>query len=151
MQLHANCVALGDIAVLISGESGVGKTTLCLELISKSFQLVADDRTNVHLKGGMIQASAPEELAGLIELPHIGIVKTAYRKTASVICEIELVDSVERLPEVYCKHYFDTELPQYTLPKHNPANASAVHFILRHYAENGELPLVSVANHPQQD
>ena len=55
--------------MLIVGPSGSGKSDLVLRLVSRGFDLVADDQ--VDLRNGF--ASAPPELAGLLEVRGLGI------------------------------------------------------------------------------
>ena len=43
--LHASCVAIGDLAVLIQGHSGAGKSDLALRLVDRGAKLVSDDYT----------------------------------------------------------------------------------------------------------
>ncbi len=50
--LHASCVVRDDRALLISGPSTFGKTTLALRLVDRGFRLVADDVTVVERATG---------------------------------------------------------------------------------------------------
>ena len=43
-QVHASAVALGERALLITGESGTGKTTLALEMLALGASLIGDDQ-----------------------------------------------------------------------------------------------------------
>lgn len=68
MLIHACAISLHDQGVLIMGESGSGKSTLCLELIDRGAALVADDQVLLHVKHNRLHATAPDILAGIIEL-----------------------------------------------------------------------------------
>lgn len=41
--VHASCVAVGDKGVLISGDTGVGKSTLCITLLREGCKYLSDD------------------------------------------------------------------------------------------------------------
>lgn len=103
--VHATCVAFGDIGILLRGPSGAGKSDLALRLIEVGAALVADDRVRLAADGGVLQASAPPELAGLLELRGIGLVKLPNLTQASIYLVADLVPSgaPARLPaEDWC-------------------------------------------------
>jgi hypothetical protein len=50
--LHASCVIRGNRALLISGPSTYGKTTIALRLVDRGFRLVADDVTVINRDDG---------------------------------------------------------------------------------------------------
>ncbi|MFT8808383.1 HPr kinase/phosphorylase [Gluconobacter sp.] len=93
--VHASCVAWKGEGVLISGSSGSGKSELALRLMDAGFDLVADDR--VLLQG--IIASAPERIAGLIEVRGVGILRTPFVIKAPVRLRVCLGEGQPRLPE----------------------------------------------------
>jgi HPr kinase/phosphorylase len=82
--LHATCVALGDKGVLLLGPPGSGKSDLALRLIDRpgcgigagdiAARLVADDQVVLTRDGDGLIASAPDNLAGLLEIRGLGIV-----------------------------------------------------------------------------
>jgi HPr kinase/phosphorylase len=78
MQIHASCVARAGAAVLLTGQPGCGKSDLALRLLELGFTLVADDRVDVRDQ----IASAPEPLAGLLEIRGVGIVRLDYAAAA---------------------------------------------------------------------
>ncbi len=79
--------------MLLLGPSGSGKSDLLLRLLDRGFALVADDR--VELSHGM--ASAPEALAGLLEVRGLGVVRLPHVSSARVALAVELRVG-ERLP-----------------------------------------------------
>lgn len=50
--LFASCVAIDGKALLFTGNGGVGKTTLCMELIKQGATYIGDDLVLVYLDGG---------------------------------------------------------------------------------------------------
>lgn len=97
--LHASCVAIGDVAVLIAGPSGSGKSDLALRLIDRGATLVSDDYTILRRDGTMLFASAPDTIAGKIEVRGIGIVAMPIVTNLPVALLVELDAEVTRLPE----------------------------------------------------
>lgn len=83
--LHqASCVAIGADgaarAVLIEGPPGCGKSSLALALIDRGARLVGDDGvrlTQMGLPGmvGRLIASPPPNIAGLLEIRNVGLVR----------------------------------------------------------------------------
>ncbi|MAH83045.1 MAG: hypothetical protein CBB68_00850 [Rhodospirillaceae bacterium TMED8] len=99
-QLHATCIAHDGYGVLFRGPSGSGKSDLALRLIEAGWELVADDRVNLRLLNGLIIATAPSELMGLIEVRGIGILRVNSVKEVplKIVCELVTPAEIERLP-----------------------------------------------------
>ena len=101
MLVHATCVELFGLGVLLRGPSGSGKSDLALRLIDGGARLVADDQVVLTAGAGGIQAAAPTQIAGRIEVRGVGIVEVATIDTAPVVLVVELVApaDVPRLPD----------------------------------------------------
>lgn len=99
--IHASCVALAGRAVLIRGPSGSGKSDLALRLIDEGAILVADDQVELAREDDRLLASAPQRIAGLIEVRGIGLVCMPWLERVPVALIVDLVTGaeVERLPE----------------------------------------------------
>lgn len=99
--LHATCIAIGPHGVLLRGGSGSGKSDLALRLIEEGAMLVADDQVTLRVRGGRLEASPPQAIAGLIEVRGFGIVRLPYRAPVTVVLVATLVERAEvpRLPE----------------------------------------------------
>lgn len=93
-RLHGSCVSRHDDAILLVGPSGSGKSDLVLRLLSRGFELVADDQVDV--TGGV--ASCPAELGGLLEVRGLGIVRLPFRQQARLVLIIDLTRRSDRLP-----------------------------------------------------
>jgi len=100
-QVHATCVEIDGVGVLLRGASGSGKSDLALRLIDGGARLVADDRTDLAVEGGRLFASCPAPLAGRIEARGVGIGPVPSQPRAWVRLAVDLVapEAVERLPE----------------------------------------------------
>ena len=118
MILHAGCVARrgarGWAAVLITGPSGAGKSDLALRLITRGWRLVADDRTRVWGSGGVLYATAPEVLSGLVEARGLGICTLPPRWIAPVRLAAACLppaQGAERLPDDAIAQFAGVRLP----------------------------------------
>lgn len=98
VNIHASCVALGTAGVLLLGKSGAGKSDLALRLIDEGAVLVADDRTILFAKKGLLQARAPDSIRGLLEIRGLGIVTLKSRANVKVSLVVHLGREDERLP-----------------------------------------------------
>jgi len=96
---HAVLVDVFGVGVLITGESGVGKSECALELIKRGHLLVADDVVDIARVGSRLRGEAPEIVRELMELRGIGIVniKSIFgigavlrRKTIDMVINLEL-------------------------------------------------------------
>lgn len=72
--LHGVLMEIHSIGVLITGESGLGKSELAMELISRGHRLVADDAPEfTQIAPDVLDGTCPEMLQDLLEVRGIGI------------------------------------------------------------------------------
>lgn len=117
VNIHASCVAIGDVGVLLRGPPGSGKSDLALRLIDGGAELVADDRVDLHRSGDRLIATSPPLLAGLIEAAGIGPIRIANRSSVTVGLMVDLVpgSAVERLPEPASETLHGIKLARFSL------------------------------------
>ena len=108
--VHGSCVASGNQAVLLRGAPGIGKSDLSLRLIDSlglgvsqqnhRFKLVSDDQVVLTRIGDSVYASAPETIAGKLEIRGIGLVELVYRKKAKLVLVVDLTSAneIDRMP-----------------------------------------------------
>ena len=97
--IHVSSVAINGRAVLIGGRSGAGKSDLALRLIDRGAVLVSDDYTFVRRVRGQALASAPERIAGKIEVRGVGIMELPRSQEVMVSLYVDLSGEPVRLPE----------------------------------------------------
>jgi len=102
--IHGSAILLGERSILVRGASGAGKSTLVLELLSADphrARLVADDRVVVTAAHGRLLADVPGEIAGLIEMRGVGLVRRPWVAPVVVHLVVDLlgVEGCPRLPE----------------------------------------------------
>jgi serine kinase of HPr protein (carbohydrate metabolism regulator) len=112
-QIHATCVELNGIGIVLRGPSGSGKSDLALRLIDNGARLVADDRINLTVEGGSLFASPPPQIAGRLEVRGIGIVPMPHTARVRVGMVVDLVapQEVERVPDPARCEYLGIGLP----------------------------------------
>ena len=72
--MHGVFMDILGLGVLITGDSGIGKSELGLELISRGNGLVADDVVDLHrVNPNRIEGSCPDLLQNLLEIRGIGL------------------------------------------------------------------------------
>ncbi len=83
--MHGVFMDVLGVGVLITGESGLGKSELGLELISRNHGLVADDAVEFsRIAPNMIEGRCPPLLRNLLEVRGLGLldIKTIFGETA---------------------------------------------------------------------
>lgn len=97
--LHGVLVDVFGVGVLITGESGVGKSEAALELVKRGHQLVADDVVDVcKVNDKRLTGESPETVRHFMEIRGIGIIdiKAMYGVGAVLMSKsIDLVIHLE--------------------------------------------------------
>ena len=71
---HGTLLEVYGEGVMITGESGVGKSEVAMELIMRGHRLVADDAVELRRVSDQLIGTAPEMIRHLIELRGIGVI-----------------------------------------------------------------------------
>jgi HPr kinase/phosphorylase len=85
IEMHGVFMDVLGLGVLITGESGVGKSELGLELISRGHGLVADDVVEVsRIAANTVEGRCPPMLKDFIEVRGLGLlnIRTIFGETA---------------------------------------------------------------------
>ena len=130
IKVHGILLDIYGMGTLIIGKSGVGKSEIALELITRGHQLIADDCVQIYQKEvGVLIGEAPENLKRFLEVRGIGIIDvislygaSSFRDNKKIRLVVELKkwdehDHYDRLglDTKYTK-YFDTEIPIISVP-----------------------------------
>ena len=138
--LHGVLVDVYGMGVLITGESGVGKSEAALELVRRGHQLVADDVVDIcRVNDNRLVGESPETVRHFMEIRGIGIIdiKAMYGISAVLMSKsIDLVIHLEAWKEK--KAYdrlglsddfttiMDVRVPQLVLPVQPGRNLAVV-------------------------
>ncbi|KAF7600822.1 MAG: HPr kinase/phosphorylase [Candidatus Dactylopiibacterium carminicum] len=85
VSLHGVFMDVLGVGVLITGDSGAGKSELALELISRGHGLVADDVVEIsRVAANVLEGRCPEMLKDFLEVRGLGIlnIRTIFGETA---------------------------------------------------------------------
>lgn len=139
-QLHGVLVDIYGVGVLITGNSGIGKSETALELVKRGHRLVADDHVIIRQTAdNILIGNAPDLIRYLLEIRGVGIINVmtlfgagAVRdfKKISIVCRLESWDQNKQydrlgLDEEKMK-IIDTSLPQITIPVRPGRNLAVI-------------------------
>ncbi len=98
--IHGVLVDVYGEGVLITGESGIGKSEAALELIKRGHRLVADDAVEIKkVSDDTLVGSAPEVTRHMIELRGIGIINVQELFGVESVKNTQNIDLVINLEE----------------------------------------------------
>ncbi len=100
ISIHGVLVDVYGEGVLITGESGIGKSEAALELIKRGHRLVTDDVVEIRkVSDDTLIGSAPDITKHFIELRGIGIVDVKTLFGVSAVKDTQSIDLVIRLED----------------------------------------------------
>ncbi|HEY0310649.1 MAG TPA: HPr(Ser) kinase/phosphatase [Luteimonas sp.] len=131
--LHGVFMEIYSIGVLVTGESGSGKSELALELITRGHRLVADDAPEfTQIAPDVLDGTCPELLQDLLEVRGLGVLNiremfgdTAVKRNKYLRLIVHLTppmatpsaNGIERLTgDLGTRRVLDLDVPTVTLP-----------------------------------
>ncbi|MCL6619867.1 MAG: HPr(Ser) kinase/phosphatase [Thermomonas hydrothermalis] len=131
--LHGVFMEIYSIGVLITGESGAGKSELALELITRGHRLVADDAPEfTQIAPDVLDGTCPELLQDMLELRGLGVLNirqmfgdTAVKRNKYLRLIVHLSrpslepspGGLERLTgDIGSRRVLDLDVPMITIP-----------------------------------
>ena len=132
LTLHGVYMEVMAIGVLITGSSGIGKSELALELISRGHRLIADDAPQFSkIAPDIINGTCPKSLQDFLEVRGLGILNVRQlfgdsaikkNKYLKLIVQLQPMDMknhslIDRLEGSYnTRNLLDMNIPEITLP-----------------------------------
>ena len=136
--LHGVFMEIYSIGVLITGESGSGKSELALELVTRGHRLVADDAPEfTQIAPDVLDGTSPEMLQDMLEVRGLGVLdirqmfgETAVKKNKYLRLIVHLTKphlaqsdleqqpgGIERITgDIGARRVLDLDVPTITLP-----------------------------------
>lgn len=131
--LHGVFMEIYSIGVLVTGESGSGKSELALELVTRGHRLVADDAPEfTQIAPDVLDGTCPEMLQDLLEVRGLGVLNvrqmfgdTAVKKNKYLRLIVHLTrphlepqpTGIERIVgDLGSRRVLDLDVPMITLP-----------------------------------
>lgn len=129
MTMHGVLCDVYGIGLLITGESGMGKSESALELLRRGHRLVADDLVEIIRLHDQLVGSAPENIRHFMEIRGIGIINIRQLYGIGSVMDHKGIDMVARLEvwdnkktydriglEENTMEILDVSLPELTVP-----------------------------------
>lgn len=137
---HGVLVEVYGEGVLLTGDSGIGKSETALELVKRGHRLIADDAVEIKRIGrDMLLGSAPELIRYYMELRGIGVINVRHIYGVGAVKPEAIIDLVVRMePWVEGKAYdrlgltdetanfLGVTLPQVTIPVRPGRNLAVI-------------------------
>ncbi|GFR38448.1 HPr kinase/phosphorylase [Insulibacter thermoxylanivorax] len=138
--IHGVLVDVYGVGVLITGNSGIGKSETALELVKRGHRLVADDAVEIRQTADFqLYGSAPDLIKHLLEIRGIGIINVMTLFGAGAVRNVKKISIVMALENwQQDKQYdrigldeektqiIDTEVPLLTIPVRPGRNIAVI-------------------------
>ncbi len=137
--VHGVLLSIYGNGILLTGESGIGKSEIALDLVNRGHMLVADDRVDCYRVHNEIIGRAPDVLQKYLELRGVGIINVVQQFGAKAFLEETKLEYV-----IHLEHYthesdyerlgneetYDTimglRIPKTTIPVNDGRNMAVV-------------------------
>ena len=127
---HGTLLDIAGVGVMITGESGIGKSETALELLHRGHRLVADDVVDIcRITRDQLLGSSPENVRHFMEVRGIGIIdvrqmfgigSVMMQKSIDMVAELELWDNTKQYDrlglEDITEELLDVKVPKVVLP-----------------------------------
>lgn len=98
-RMHGVLMDVYGIGILITGESGIGKSETALELIKRGHRLIADDAVDCREIDSIIHGEAPYITNGMMEVRGMGIIDVPALYGLSSVLKEKTLDIVIHLEQ----------------------------------------------------
>ena len=96
--VHGVLLDIYGLGVLVTGESGIGKSEAALELVKRGHRLVADDSVIVkRIAENRLVGEAPESIRNMMEMRGVGIINVELMYGVSAVIHSKSIDLVVHL------------------------------------------------------
>ena len=112
---------------------------MAIRLIDSGAQLVSDDQTELTISKGILVASSPSPIEGLIEVRHVGLVRVPSLSMVPVAFLIDLTkedEKLERLPNPNVIFFLDQPVQRLRLPAFAASTPAKIRVMLSYPGVN---------------
>ena len=96
--IHAVLLDIYGLGVLLTGDSGIGKSETALELVKRGHRLVADDAVIIkRISENRLIGEAPEVIKNLMEIRGVGIINVEHMYGISAVIDSKSIDLVVQM------------------------------------------------------
>jgi len=138
VHLHGVLIKMNDSGVFITGDAGVGKSSLALELLYQGHTLIADDNVTFYKQKNKIIGHCPSVLEELLHTRELGLISVstlfgeqAWQQKHALDLIVEITekssDAIQLILDKKTRSILGRPIPLLTLSLYNPA--SLVHRI----------------------
>lgn len=141
--LHASAFAYNGCGCLILGASGTGKSRLLSDALSMGAKMIGDDRIRLEPMMGLVAAAPVPELAGVIELRGLGLIRVndaLAKHVLHLVVELDPAAAGERLPPLQRYNLLGVDVPYLRVAPVPHTSASALLLYLKAMQEGRALP-----------
>ncbi len=137
--IHGVLVGIEGLGVLILGDSGIGKSEVALELISRGHCIVSDDSVTINRTDEFLIGRSPELTAGFLEIRGLGVIDVgevfgspSLEKERKIDLCIELttdskLKQTDRLESAFeTKDLLGVRVPKLTIPVGSGVNTATI-------------------------
>lgn len=128
--IHGVLMGMYGLGVLLTGESGIGKSECALDLITRGHALISDDIVLIKRIGDKLEGTSPELTFEHLEIRGLGIINVRdlfggsaigkQKKTIDLCIELRKWDEVEEVERLGLEtkeaDVFGVKLPKFMLP-----------------------------------
>ncbi len=105
---HGVLVDVAGEGVLITGESGVGKSETAVELIKRGHRLIADDAVEIRkVSEKTLVGSAPDNIRHFIEIRGVGIINARETFGTAAVKQTQKIDMIIHLEPLNPEKVYD--------------------------------------------
>ena len=125
--------------VMITGDSGVGKSEVAIELIKRGHRLVADDAVEITRIGSTLSGTAPELIRNYLEVRGVGVIDVEKLFGVGAVQDSTQIDLVIQFEKWEDDKFYDrlgldendttildVPVPQITIPVSAGRNLAAI-------------------------
>ncbi|MCV3743392.1 HPr(Ser) kinase/phosphatase [Ureaplasma sp. ES3154-GEN] len=128
--VHGTLLNIYGVGVVLSGDSGIGKSEIAIELIKKGHIFVADDAIIVNRIGYNVYGRADEKTKDFIEIRGLGIINFSRSFGIERMIDSTKIEIVIQLVRVKREQKYDFERFGKDLHYKNFEGVSVVHYMI---------------------